>query len=150
MKYWYWSQPATAVVLFGFTVYTLVCFLALEGEGLFSIQFAVNGAFIFSGMLLSLGLSQILLSKRVPRSVTLPERVLLGFEYLLLAVLIATSFAEDALTIGLVLWPLLIVLAVVISIAVAVTTARLKRPQEPATPPPTPGEMDELLAGGEN
>ena len=149
MRFWYWSQPALAVVLLGFTIYTLVNFFAFEASNLFSIQFAVNGAFIFPGLLISLGVSQVLLSKRRPRSVALPERILLGFEFLLIAVLIATSFEPDSLTVGLVLWPLLIVLAVVISIAIVVTTARLARPAVTPEAPPTPAELDELLGQGE-
>ena len=145
MKYWYWSQPAVAVVLLAFTVYTLVSFFAFDASGLFSIQFAVNGVFIFPGLLISLGLSQVLLSRRQPRSVTLPERILMGFEYLLIAVLIATSFEPDSLTVGLVLWPLVIVLAVVITIAVVVTTARLAKPPAPPEPPTTDAEIDDLL-----
>ncbi len=139
MKYWYWSQPAVAVVLLAFTVYTLVSFFAFDASGLFSIQFAVNGAFIFPGLLISLGLSQVLLSRRQPRSVTLPERILL------IAVLVATSFEPDSLTVGLVLWPLVIVLAVVITIAVVVTTARLAKPPAPPEPPTTDAEIDDLL-----
>ena len=76
---------------------------------------------------------------------TLPERILLGFEYLLIAVLIATSFEPDSLTVGLVLWPLVIVLAVVITIAVVVTSARLAKPPAPPEPPTTDAEIDDLL-----
>jgi len=145
VRYWYWSQPAVAVVLLAFTIYTLVSFFAFDASGLFSIQFAVNGAFIFPGLLISLGLTQVLLSRRRPRSVTLPERILLGFECLLIVVLIATSFEPDSLTVGLVLWPLVIVLAVVITITVVVTTARLAKPPAPPEPPSTPADLDDLL-----
>ena len=148
MRYWYWSQPAVAAVLLAFTIYTLVSFFAFDASGLFSIQFAVNGAFIFPGLLISFGVTQVLLSRRRPRSVALPERILLGFEYLLIAVLIATSFEPDSLTVGLVLWPLVIVLAVVITIAVVVTTARLAKPVAPPEPPSTAADLDDLLGDG--
>lgn len=144
MKFWYWSQPAVAAVLLGFTIYTLVNFVAFEASGLFSIQFAVNGAFIFPGLLISLGVSQLLLSRRQPRLVTLPERILLGFEFLLIAVVIATSFDPEALIIGLVLWPLMIVLAVVITILIA-THVRIAKVTSPTEPPADQAEIDELL-----
>lgn len=152
MKFWYWTQPAVAILLLLLIGYTVVNFVAFYSTGLFSIQFAINGLFIFPGLLLSFGLNQWLLSRRTPRTVTTPERWLLGFEYGLVAVLVVTSFAADALLIGLVLWPLLIVLAIIIGIAIPVTTARLARPAEssPWNPDGAPSDgatdgLDELL-----
>lgn len=152
MKFWYWSQPAVAILLLALISYTVVNFVAFYSTGLFSIQFAINGLFFFPGLLLSLGLNQWLLSRRTPRAVTTPERWLLGFEYGLVVVLVATSFAADALLIGLVLWPLLIVLAIVIGVAIPVMTARLARPEEAspwsaaAGPDDGPSDgLDELL-----
>ncbi len=148
MKYWYWSQPAVAIVLALLSGYTLVRLFLFEAEGIPSFQFMINGTFVFPGIVLSLGVNQLLLARRVPRSVTLPERWLLGFEYGLIAVLIVTSFAEDALLVGLIFWLPLIILAVVIAVAIPVTTARRSAPQHPgeseADEPPT-DPLEELL-----
>jgi hypothetical protein len=139
MRAWYWSQPAVAVVLLGFTAYTLYLYVLSRyelsaGSALPSFQFLINGVFIFPGMLLSLGVSQVMLSRRLPRAVTLPERILLGIEYLLLIVIVATSFAPNALDVGLALWPILILVAITISIVIGVTTTLLKQTPNPVEP----------------
>lgn len=148
MKYWYWSQPMVAAALALVSIYTVVCLFLFDAAGLPSFQFMINGTFVFPGLVLSFGVNQLLLARRAPRSVTRLERWLLGVEYALIAVLILTSFGQDALLVGLILWVPVIVVAVAVAIAIPVTTARLsapKRPGEPTVEESPGGGIDELF-----
>ncbi len=67
-----------------------------------------------------------MLARRKPRTVSRAERILLSVEYALLAVLIVTSLDQSLLTFGILLWPLLIIVAIVISIVIATTSSRIR------------------------
>lgn len=146
-RFWLWLQPAVGVVLFGFVVYTLVAFVAPDFDGSYvSIHFVIQGAFIFPGMILSLGINQAILMLRKPRSVTRTEKVMIVVLVALLGAFIALSFVEDGIGVFFYTWPLLVVYAIVVTIVLGVTSSRLRT----AAPSADDAHMDELFAGGED
>lgn len=146
----YWFQPALGVALAVLSLYTIVAVTAFEAAGIPSIQFVINGVFVFPGLLISLAVNQLLLRRRRPRTVSTAERYLLLALGLVVVILVATSFDLEALMVGVLLWPLLILLAIVTTIVIVVTSGRLARGEAPTqTPAPEPerGTMDDLFGG---
>lgn len=145
-RFWFWLQPALALVLLGFMAYSVAAFT--RGDlPLYSFQFTINGAFVFPGMLLSLAINQAILYFRTPRILTRTERGLLLGLVAILAILIATSFGEATGVVGLVGWLVLVVYAIVLTAVLATTSARLKAAQPE---PEDDGSIDDLLAGRED
>ncbi len=129
-RFWFWLQPALAVALLGITIYTLIAFAAEDLSLPFvSIQFVVNGAFVFPGLVISLGVNTAILAFRRPRTTTRTERIMIGVLVAITVILIATSFHDDALVVGLFGWPVLILFAIAVTIVLAVTSARLRQGQ---------------------
>lgn len=162
--FWYWFQPALGVVLGGLSIYTLVMLLAAEAYGIPSIQFGIDGAFVFPGLLLSIGTNQLILRRRNPRIVTLAERILLGVIAGIVVLLVVTSVDQMAFAVGIFVWPVLILVAIATTAVIAVKTSTLAAPvpvvpvPEGATAygaaPTTQAEpedpLDELFAGGKD
>ncbi|MGX5679913.1 hypothetical protein [Schumannella luteola] len=149
-RFWLWVQPALAIILFAHIVYTLVAFAWQDFPGSFvSIQFVIDGAFVFPGLVISLAVNQVILMLRKPRLVTRVEAIMIGILVALTAALVVTSFPDDAIVAGLFLWPVLILFAIAVTIVLAVTSARLAREKSPQTTADD-AEMDELFAGGED
>lgn len=149
-RFWLWVQPALAVVLLAHIVYTLVAFAWPDFPGSFvSIQFVVDGAFVLPGLVISLAVNQAIPMFRKPRVVTRTEAIMIGILVAIVAALIGTSFAEDAIVAGLFLWPVLILFAIAVTIVLGVTSARLARAASPQGTADD-AEMDELFAGGED
>lgn len=146
-RFWFWLQPAIAVVLLGFVIYTLVAFVAPDFQGSYvSIHFVIQGAFVFPGLILSLGVNQAILWFRKPRTITRTEKIVLSVLVGLIALFVALSFIEDAIGIFFYAWPVLVVYAIVVTIVLAVTSSRLRGPEAVADD----DRMDELFASGEH
>jgi len=105
-----------------------------------SISGSVNSFYIFPGLALSLGVNGLVLARRRPAAVRPVDRVVLLVEGALLILVIVASVAEslmrvpglELLAVGflaaLILWPLLIVTAVVALVTLATGNAALRRP----------------------
>lgn len=126
--FWYWLQPGLGVLLAALSTYTIVMLFAANGEGIPSIPFGINGGFVYPGLLLSIGINQLILRKRVPRVVTLTERIMLGIIVGLVVVLIATSFDDEISFSALFIWPVLILVAIALTIVIVVKNTTLANP----------------------
>lgn len=146
--FWLWLQPAVMAVLLLFVIYTLIAFGAEELDlPLLSIQFMVQGGFIFPGLILSLGVNQAILWVRKPRTITRAEKIVIGILVGLIALFIALSFVEELFGVFFFTWPLLVVYAIVVTVVLAATSAKLRRTE---TEPSADAALDELFAGGED
>lgn len=123
---WYRSQLVAAVLVALFSSYSMIMEFTGNLNSLVSIQFAVNGFFIFPGLLLAFGVNQILLWRRRPHLVTTPERVILGILYGLIALTIVLSFIPEAIFFELPLWILLILTPITLTIVILVTSYSLR------------------------
>ncbi len=149
MRFWFWTLGAAIAVLVAVIVYTIVSFASLEGGRLFSIQFLVNGAFVYPGLVLSLAVDLLILSRRTPHTITRLERgALVGLLALALVVL-AVSFIEHSLLLSTIYWLLLVTAAVWTTSVLGMTNSRLAAERAAETGREN-GSLDDLLAGGED
>ena len=136
-RLWLWSQPVIAVLAFaaGATAW----FLQLSGQvsALPTLQALVTGSFVLPGLALSLSINHAAVMLRRPPKLTIGERLLLIIEYAVVIAILAISLSPDALILGYLLWPLLIVVAAMAFYAMAANTIRSRRPA-------TGGEHDDL------
>lgn len=160
---WYWFQPALGVLLAAFSIYTYVMIFGFNGVGIPSIPAGINGIFVFPGLLLSIGINQLILRRRSPRIVTLTERIMLGVVMGLVVFLVVSGFDDEFSFSALFVWPILMLVAVALTIVIGVKNAALAAPAViPATDAPaaygaapatqgTPEDpLDELFAGGKD
>lgn len=126
-RLWYWAMPAFAIPVAGVAIYAIV-HLVLGGDiSGWGIQTFVTFVFFFPGLLLSLGVSQLVLSRRRPRTVVTAERVMIGI-LVGLTVFLGVSSLDRAAWNGLILGPLIVILAITLTITIAVNSSRLKQP----------------------
>ena len=126
--FWYWLQPGLGVLLAAFSIYTYVMLFGFDGVGIPSIPAGINGIFVFPGLLLSIGINQLILRKRSPRIVTLTERIMLGVVIGLVVFLFVSGFDDEFSFSALFVWPILILVAVALTIVIVVKNATLAAP----------------------
>jgi hypothetical protein len=115
----YWLQPAIAAVALAFTLF----YFAYLGTYSYSIHFGVGAlgtaGVILPGLILSLGLNQWLLHRRrVPRTMSITEVVLVGAQGLLVLLLVWQAFDQ---------WSLATVFVTPVLIALAIASTVLLR-----------------------
>ena len=127
-RVWYWAMPGLALIVAAFTL-TGIGFLMFTNElpDGWGLQAVITFVFFFPGLLLSLGVSQIILSKRGPREVSTAERVLIGILVILTVILALTSLDENAY-IGIVIGPIIMIVAIALTITIAVNSTRAREP----------------------
>lgn len=94
----------------------------------------INGLFIVLGVAVSVAIDTILLARRTPRGVRLVELILLIALVLLLGGSIALGFFDEASWALLFVWPVLILLAIALTVVIAIGNARTKEPAVTASP----------------
>ena len=105
----------------------------------FSFAGAIQAFAVFPGLVLSLVVNALIMWRHRERGLSLAEKWLLGVEFAIIVVLVVVHFwshSGDALGLAILVWPVLIILAIVIAIVAAVRNAS-PAPTEP--PPPVPG-----------
>lgn len=127
-RFWYWAMPAFGALLAIGVIYALV-WLGIDngtppGWG---IQAVITFLFFFPGLLLSIGLSQIILSRRRPREVFPSERVLIGI-VVGLSLLLALSSIDEGGYVGIVIGPIIMIVAIALTITIAVNSGRVRAP----------------------
>ncbi len=144
---WYWSQLIAAGVVLLIVITGLVFSSTdLVDEGV------VPGVFlmlvltfaVFPGLLVSLLVNQLILSRRRVQALTRGEKIVLGIEYGLTAVLLLGAWDEGSILWGgLFVVPLLVITAVVACAMISVATSRFRRGElflaQAAAPVPAPG-----------
>ena len=166
--FWYWLQPGLGVFLAAFSIYTYVMLFGFNGVGIPSIPAGINGIFVFPGLLLSIGINQLILRKRSPRIVTLTERIMLSVILGLVVFLVVSGFDDEFSFSALFVWPILMLVAVATTIVIVVKNAALAAPSvipttvadttdaptaygaAPATQAQPEDPLDELFAGGKD
>jgi len=117
-RFWLYSQAGMIVVA---AVSSALGIVALQSPAQMenSIAVSVNSYFLLPGIAISLVANQILLLTRKPRVVSVAERFLLGMEYAVILLLVASSpfglltYFEIVLAIGLVPLAVLLLLLIV-------------------------------------
>ena len=128
-RFWYWAMPVFAIPVAGVAIYAIANLLFGGDTSGWGIQTFVTFLFFFPGLLLSLGISQIILSRRKPRAVVTAERVVIGILIGMTVILGVSSIDRDAWN-GLLLGPLIVMVAIALTIMIAVNSSRLRRPVE--------------------
>ena len=146
MRFWYWILPVLAVGLIAIILYTVVAF-ASDGMRIFTFAFLFNGVVVFPALVISLAIDQFILARRRPVGPTPAERVMLGVLAATVVALVATSFSETTSFLTVFGWPVLLVVAIATTSLLGATSARLSRS---APSREDDGDLDDLLAGGEN
>ena len=146
MRFWYWILPVLAVGLIAMILYTVVAF-ASDGMRIFTFAFLFNGVVVFPALVISLAIDQFILVRRRPVGPTPAERVMLGVLAATVVALVATSFSETTSFLTVFGWPVLLVVAIATTALLGATSARLSRS---APSREDDGDLDDLLAGGEN
>lgn len=104
----------------------------------FSFAGAIQAFAVFPGLVLSLVVNALIMWRHRERGVSLTEKWLLGVEFAIIVVLVVVHFwshSGDALGLAILVWPVLIILAIVIAIVAAVRNAS-PAPTEPPSPVP--------------
>ena len=107
-RFWLYSQAGMIVVAAACAVVGIVLLQSARVQMENSIAVSVNSYFLLPGIAISLVANQILLLTRRPRVVSTAERFLLGMEYAVILLLVASSpfglltYFEIVLAIGLV------------------------------------------------
>lgn len=109
----------------------------------FSFAGAIQAFAVFPGLVLSLVVNALIMRRHRERGLSLAEKWLLGVEFGVVAILVVLHFwshSGDALGLAILIWPVLIILAIVIAIVAAVRNAAVPGPAGPTTdaPPPAP------------
>ncbi len=146
MRFWYWILPVLAVGLIAMILYTVVAF-ASDGMRIFTFAFLFNGVVVFPALVISLAIDQFILVRRRPVGPTRAERVMLGVLAATVVALVATSFSETTSFLTVFGWPVLLVVAIATTSLLGATSARLSRS---APSREDDGDLDDLLAGGED
>ena len=146
MRFWYWILPVLAVGLIAMILYTVVAF-ASDGMRIFTFAFLFNGVVVFPALVISLAIDQFILVRRRPVGPTRAERAMLGVLAATVVALVATSFSETTSFLTVFGWPVLLVVAIATTALLGATSARLSRS---APSREDDGDLDDLLAGGEN
>ena len=168
-RIWYWAMPTLGALVGAGVIYTLGYLLIYnntpDGWGL---QAAITFVFFFPGLLLSLGVSQIILSRRKPRQVFASERILIG-TLVIASIVLALSCIDDDAYIGLLIGPIIIIVAIALTITIIVNSVRAKdavvvpavwtqpaeaaalpaAPEAPAASAPVPAGVPELSKAAE-
>ncbi|HWM34663.1 MAG TPA: hypothetical protein VNR36_10540 [Pseudolysinimonas sp.] len=126
---WIVAQFAVAAVLLVISLIGVIGVLALDmAELAFSFQGGIQAFAIFPGLVVSLVVNALLMRAQRVRALSRAQRVLLVIEFVLIAALVVFHFFTDeaGTTFGLaiVVWPIVIVVAIVLAI---VTVVRLVR-----------------------
>jgi|GEM_PF-3554522 len=146
---WIRAQFGLAAVLFVLSVLGVLGVAVFDvAELAFSFAGAIHAFAVFPGLVLSLVVNALIMRAHRERGLSIAEKVLLGIEFALVAVLLVVHFWPDAgegLSLAVVTWPVLILLAIAIAIVAAVRNATrpvfAREVFGPETvPPPVPGE----------
>ena len=140
---WTVAQFAAAAVLVVMSLIGVIGTLAFDAAELtFSFAGAIQAFAVFPGLILSLVLNGVLMGlKRAPEKPNLAQRILLGIEFGLIALLLVfhlyTDPAGNTFGFAILTWPVVIIIAVVLAILAIVRLA--SRRSEPTAPPvPSP------------
>ncbi|CAN5530462.1 hypothetical protein BH10ACT7_BH10ACT7_04930 [soil metagenome] len=135
MKFWYWSQ-LVALIVVGAAAGALIWWSTARTpqDVLDPIQPGILGIFVLPGLVLSLLVGQLVMWRRGKAVTGIRERRLIIAQFVIADVLIVTGFLPafwEALAFELLLSAILIGVAISSTVAIASTTARVRR-GEPA------------------
>jgi hypothetical protein len=128
-RIWFWLQIAVALAVIaagvvGYQLADWAAYLSTVGYG----TVLVNAWFFFPGLALSLVVNAFVMRAHGPAGLSGTEKVLLVFEVIFIAALVASQFwVTSILSPALVLWPLLFVWAIVVVIVAGVRNSTLRR-----------------------
>lgn len=133
MRAWFWSQLFVAGLI---VLYAIVAIVWLVNPDLFVFPLGnIMGLFgmpLFAlGLVISLVVNQVLLTRRPQRIVTTPERVLLGVEFVLIVGSLAALVMEEWFFEIVALWLLTIGLAIAACVVITITSSRLRAVVQP-------------------
>ena len=144
---WIIAQFAVAAVVLVISLIGIIGSAAFDAVDLvFSFAGAIQAFAVFPGLVLSLVVNGILMGVRRAPAPNVPQHVLLGVEFALIAALLVFHFYTDEAgnTLGLAIltWPILILVAVAIAIIamirLGVAPAKVTTPVPPAQVTPAP------------
>lgn len=137
---WIWAQFAVAAGLLVLSVIGILGVAVFDtAELAFSFAGAIHAFAVFPGLVLSLVVNALLMRAHRERGLSLAEKWMLGVEFALIATLLVLHFwshSGDALGLAILIWPVLIILAIVLAIVAGVRNTN--RPGTAAPPPPVP------------
>lgn len=134
---WVWAQFVVAAVLAALSLVGILGVAVFDApELVFSFAGAIHAFAVFPGLVISLVVNALIMRAHRELGLSLAEKWLLGIEFALIAWLLVLHFwthSGDALSLAILTWPVVIVLAIVIAVlAAARNTSR------PAVTPPPP------------
>lgn len=127
---WFAVMPAIAVAcaLTSIVLIASIVFFSYKPD----FQGYINAIAVLPGLILSLAVSQLILSRRRPRVVTMTEIVLISLLGAMVVVIVCLSFVSGGFIFGMYLLPVLIGLPVALTIVTAVSNVRFRQQVERA------------------
>jgi hypothetical protein len=141
---WTVAQFAVAAVLLVISLIGVIGTLAFDAAELtFSFAGAIQAFAVFPGLIASLVLNGVLMGlRRAPEKPNLAQRILIGIEFGLIALLLLFHFFQDsdAYTFGfaVLIWPIVIIIAIVLAVLAIVQLASPRTTEPTAPPVPSP------------
>lgn len=137
---WILAQFVVAGVLLALSLVGVVGLLAFDAAELtFSFQGAIQSFAVFPGTAVSLVVNALVMRSHREAGLNTAEKVLLGVEFAVIAVLLALHFWPEGLGVAILAWPVHIVLAIAVLIVALVRTSTLKNTAANPYSPPTLG-----------
>lgn len=138
---WIIAQLVVAGVLLVISLTGIIGTFVFDAPELaFSFQGGIQAFFVFPGLVISLVVNALIMRAHRARGLNLPQKVLLGIEFALIAALLVFHFFTDPAgnTFGLAIltWPPVIIVAVTLAVLAIVRYAT--RPLEQRAPVPAP------------
>ena len=135
MKFWYWSQLVAIVVCIGAAIALIWWSTRTPPDVVLDpIQPGILGIFVLPGLVLSLLVGQLIMWRRGTAVTGIRERRLIITQFVIADILIVIGFLPaiwEFLAVELLLSAILIGVAIASTVAIAATTARVRR-GEPA------------------
>jgi hypothetical protein len=123
-RVFYWSQLVVAGILLVIDIAGWVLIAFDNFEGLLSFHGGINVMFVVPGLILSLLINHFILRAKKTGVVSTSERVILSIEFVLIALLLASWPFQEAFGFAIILWPVLILTAIVACVTTSVQLAR--------------------------
>lgn len=129
MKLWFWSQAILAGLIVIYGILAAVYF-SMPDEMLFPINNIIGlfgMPFFALGVVVSLIVNQLIMSRRPTRVVTRRETILLAVQFTLVVASFAALIVEDWFLEIMAIWVLTIGTAIAACVVIAATSSRLSR-----------------------
>jgi len=137
---WIVAQFAVAAVLLVLSALGVIGSLAFDAVELtFTFEGAIQAFGIFPGLVISLVLNALIMRSHREAGLSTAEKVLLGIEFALVAVLLVCHFWEgpggELFGLAIMTWPVVILLALASAIVALVRVGRLRAPELSSSAP---------------